>query len=119
MGHIAKLSQYCEETWALRAHFRQNKARAYMYRHRRSPAEVEEARTQRAVMGALNTGLMPSSSDTAKGGGAFAANFFPRHWAGQKPAGAVSDNQATQVRSAAGAASMCDSTGTTYMRTGS
>ena len=78
VGHIAKLSQYCEETWALRAHSRQNKARAYVYRHRRSPAEVEEARTQRALMGALNTGLMPSSSDTAKGGGGgFAANFFP------------------------------------------
>ena len=69
VGHIAKLSQYCKETWALRAHSRQNKARAYVYRHRRSPAEVEEARTQRALMGALNTGLMPSSSDTAKGGG--------------------------------------------------
>ena len=89
-----------------------------MYRHRRSPAEVEEARTQRALMGALNTGLMPSSSDTAKGGGGLRRKFLPRHWAGQKPAGAVSDNQATQVRSAAGAASMCDSTGTTYMRTG-
>ena len=69
VGHIAKLSQYCEETWASRAHSRQNKARSYVYRHRRSPAEVEEARVQRALMGALNTGLMPSSSDTAKGGG--------------------------------------------------
>ena len=69
VGHIAKLSQYCEETWALRAHSRQNRARAYVYRHRRSPAEVEEARIQRALMGALNTGLMPLSSDTAKGGG--------------------------------------------------
>ena len=69
VGHIAKLSQYCEETWALRAHSRQNKARTYVYRHRRSPAEVEEARIQRALVGALNTGLMPSSSATAKGGG--------------------------------------------------
>ena len=69
VGHIAKLSQYCEETWALRTHSRQNKARSYVYRHGRSPAEVEEARIQRALMGALNTGLMPSSSDTAKGGG--------------------------------------------------
>ena len=120
VGHIAKLSQYCEETWALRAQSRQNKARAYVYRHRHSPAEVEEARTQRALMGALNTGLMPSSPDTAKGGGGgLRRKFLPRHWAGQKPAGAISDNQATQVRSAAGAASMCDSTGTTYMRTGS
>ena len=69
MGHIAKLSQYCEETWALRAHSRQNEARSYVYRHMRSPVEVEEARIQRALMGALNTGLMPSSSATAKGGG--------------------------------------------------
>ena len=120
MGHIAKLSQYCEETWALRAHSRQNRARAYAYRHRRSPAEVEEARTKRALMGALNTGLMPSSSDTAKGGGGgLRRKFLPRHWAGQIPAGTISDNQATQVRSATDAASMCDSTGTTYMRTGS
>ena len=86
VGHIAKLSQYCEETWALRAHSRQNKARAHVYRHRRSPAEVEEARTQRALMGALNTGLMPSSSDTAKGGGGgFAANFFPVIRQGKNP----------------------------------
>ena len=69
IGHIAKLSQYCEETWALRAHSRQNKARMSVYRHRRSLAEVEEARIQRALVGALNTGLMPSSLATAKGGG--------------------------------------------------
>ena len=120
MGHIAKLSQYCEETWALRAHSRQNKARAYVYRHRRSPVEVEEARTQRALMGALNTGLMPSSSDTAKGGeGGLRRKFLPRHWAGQNPAGTIPDYQATQVRSTASAASMCGSAGTTYMSTGS
>ena len=84
--HIAKPSQYCEETWALRAHSRQNKARPYVYRHRRSPAEVEEARIQRALVGALNTGLVPSSSATAKGGGgAFAANFFPVIGQGKAP----------------------------------
>ena len=86
VGHIAKLSQYCEETWALRAHSRQNKARTYVYRHRRNPAEVEEARVQRALVGALNTGLMPSSSATAKGGGgSFAANFFPVIGQGKAP----------------------------------
>ena len=69
VGHIAKLSQYCEETWALRVHSRQNKAHTYVYRHGRSPAEVEEAQIQRALVGALNTGFMPSSSATAKLGG--------------------------------------------------
>ena len=98
VGHIAKLSQYCEETWALRAHSRQNKARLYVYRHRRSPAEVEEARIQRALMGALNTGLMPSSSATAKGGGGvFRGKFLPRHWSGQSPAGTLPDHQATKL----------------------
>ena len=119
MGHIAKLSQYCEETWALRAHSRQNEARSYVYRHMRSPVEVEEARIQRALMGALNTGLMPSSSATAKGGGGFRGKFLPRHWSGQSPAGTLPDHQATQARSSAGATSMCGSAGTTYMRTGS
>ena len=119
MGHIAKLSQYCEETWAVRAHSRQNEARSYVYRHMRSPVEVEEARIQRALMGALNTGLMPSSSATAKGGGGFRGKFLPRHWSGQSPAGTLPDHQATQARSSAGATSMCGSAGTTYMRTGS
>ena len=75
VGHIARLSQYCEETWALRAHAKQNKARSYVYKHRRSPAEVEEARIQRALMGVLNIGRMPSSSATAKGGGGFRGKF--------------------------------------------
>ena len=119
VGHIAKLSQYYEETWALRAHSRHNKARSYVYRHRRSPAEVEEVRIQRALMGALNTWLMPSSSATAKGGGGFRGKLLPRHWSGQSPAGTLPDHQATQARSSAGATSMCGSAGTTYMHTGS
>ena len=82
VGHIAKLSQYCEETWALRAHSRQNKARTYVYRHRHSPAAVEEARVQWALVGALDTGLMPSSSATAKGGGVIRSKFLPRDWSG-------------------------------------
>ena len=86
VGHIAKLSQYCEETWALRAHSRQNKASTYVYRHRRSPAEVEEARTQRALMGALITGLCPPPRTPPKaGGGGFAANFFPVIGQGRTP----------------------------------
>ena len=52
-------------------------------------------------------------------GGGLRRKFLPRHWSGQSPAGTISDHQATQVRSTADAASMCDSTGTTYMRTGS
>ena len=46
VGHIAKLSQYCEETWALRAHSRQNKARSYVYRHRRSPQMATATQSQ-------------------------------------------------------------------------
>ena len=120
VGHIAKLSQYCEETWALRAHSRQNKARTYVYRHRRSPAEVEEARIQRALMGALNTGLMPSSSATAKGGGGgFRSIFLPRHWLGQSPTSTLPDNKTAQAHSSASSTSMCGSAGATYMDTGS
>ena len=54
-----------------------------------------------------------------RGEGGIRRKFLPRHWSGQSPAGTISDHQATQVRSSAGAASMCGSTGTTYMRTGS
>ena len=46
VGHIAKLSQYCEETWALRAHSRQNKARSYVYGHRRSPQMATATQSQ-------------------------------------------------------------------------
>ena len=119
VGHIAKLSQYREETWALRARSRQNKARTYVYRHRRSPAEVEEARIQRALVGALNTGLMPSSSATAKAGGVIRSKFLPRHRSGQSPAGTLPDNKTVQARGSASATSMCGSTGATYMHTGS
>ena len=119
VGHIAKLSQYCEETWAMRAHSRQNRARAYVYRHRRSAAEVEEAQIQRALVGALNTGLMPSSSAITKGGGVIRSKFLPRHRSGQSPASTLPDNKTAQARNPASATSMCGSAGATYMHTGS
>ena len=50
-------------------HTRTNTHRPYVYRHRRFEQEVEEARLQRALIGSLYTGLMPSSSLCAKRGG--------------------------------------------------
>ena len=78
--HIAWLSQYYEATWTQRMHARAPVPRPYTYRARRTPAEVEEARVQRALTGSLNTGIMPSSSHCAKGGGggkSFACDLFP------------------------------------------
>ena len=50
-----------------------NARRPYDYRHRKTEQEVKEVRLQRALTG-LNTGLMPPSSLSAKGG-AGATNF--------------------------------------------
>ena len=67
--HVQLLASYCESTWTLRTHTRTNAHRPYEYRRRKTEQEVEEARLQRALTGSLNTGLMPSSSLCAKGGG--------------------------------------------------
>ena len=68
------------------AHTHTNAHRPYVYRHRRSEQEVEEARLQRALTGSLNTGLMPASSLCARGGGGtanFAGDFYPIMGRGQ------------------------------------
>ena len=66
--HVQLLAAYCESTWTpvrvcTIAHS------PYEYRRRKSEQELEEARLQRALTGSLNTGLMPSSSLYARGGG--------------------------------------------------
>ena len=66
--HIQHLASYCESAWTLRKHMRTSAHRPYVYRHRWSQQEVEEARLQRALTGSLNAQFMPSSCLSAKGG---------------------------------------------------
>ena len=83
--HVQVLASYCESTWTLRTHKRTNARRPYEYRRRKTEQEVEEARLQRALTGSLNTGLMPSSSLCAKGGGRnkFCTEFLPGYGGGK------------------------------------
>ena len=77
--HIAWLSQYCEATWTQHTHARAPVPRPYTYRARRTPAEVEEARIQRALTGSLNTGIIPRprTAPKGRGGKSFACHLFP------------------------------------------
>ena len=56
--HIRRLTQYCEATWITHSQTRPAVQRPYVYRARKTPEDVEEARLQRALTGSLNTGLM-------------------------------------------------------------
>ena len=69
ISHMEQLACCCESTWTLRMHARMQAQRPCVYRVRRAAEEVEEPHLQRALAGSLNTGLMPSSSLCAKGGG--------------------------------------------------
>ena len=77
--HVQLLASYRQYTWTLCTRTRTNARRPYVYRRKKKAQEVEEERLQRAFAGSLNTGLMPSSSLCAKGGGAtnFAGDFYP------------------------------------------
>ena len=77
--HVQLLASYCESTWTLCTHTRSKTHTRYEYGRRKTEVEVEEARLQREVTRSLNTGLMPSSSPCARGGGAtnFAGDFYP------------------------------------------
>ena len=69
--HVKELAEYHETKMSLGGKRRWGR-RPYSYRPRRSAAEVEAARAQRALQGPLSVALMPAStcaSPLAKGGG--------------------------------------------------
>ena len=49
--HVRALTRYCEATWIMRSHTRPAAQRPYVYRARKTPEEVEEARLQCVLTG--------------------------------------------------------------------
>ena len=97
ISHMEQLARYCESTWTLRKHARTHTPRPYVYRVRRTSAEVEEAHLQRALAGCLNTGPMPSSSLCAKGGFHHLCECpFAGHWIRPRATGAILCHRAPQ-----------------------
>ena len=73
--HVRALKRYCEATWITRLHTGPAAQEPYVYRARKTPEEVGEARLQRALTSSLNTGLMPAADTHTMAKGGFSSTF--------------------------------------------
>ena len=97
--HICTLTQSCEATWIARSHTRPAAQRPYVYRARKTPEQVEEARLQRALTGSLNTSLMPAADTQRRLQQTLCQRPFSGHRGRQSPAGPIHHSHKQVARS--------------------